>query len=54
MIDALDPEWAGPLPHTLLIKPGGEVLYRHTGLIDPLTVKQKIVGYLGRYYADNE
>ena len=54
LIDAVDPEWAGPLPHTLLVKPGGEVLYRHTGLIDPLTVKKKIVGYLGRYYSDNE
>lgn len=54
LIDAVDPEWPGALPHTLLVEPGGNVLYRHTGLIDPLTVKRKIVEVLGRYYADNK
>lgn len=52
LIDVLDPEWSGPLPHTVMIKPGGEVVYRHTGLIDPLEIRKLIVGYLGRYYAD--
>ncbi len=54
LIDAVDPEWPGALPHTVLVEPGGNILYRHTGLIDPLEVKQKIVEVLGRYYADNE
>lgn len=52
MIDAVDPAWQGALPFTVLIAPGGEVLYKIDGPIDPLVVKQKIVGYLGRYYAD--
>jgi peroxiredoxin len=49
--DVLDKDWAGPLPHTLLIAPGGKILYRKTGAIDPLAVKRAIVNYLGRTYA---
>jgi len=32
----------------VLIAPGGKVLYRKTGAIDPLEVRKAIVGYLGR------
>jgi thiol-disulfide isomerase/thioredoxin len=49
--DLLDKQWQGPLPHTLLIAPGGKILYRKTGAIDPLEVKRAVVGYLGRTYA---
>jgi peroxiredoxin len=49
--DLLDKDWAGPLPHTLLIAPGGKVLYRKTGAIDALAVKRAIVSHLGRTYA---
>jgi peroxiredoxin len=50
LIDAVDPKWEGPIPYTLIVKPGGEVLYRHLGTIEPLEVKKVIVGYLGRTY----
>jgi len=50
MIEAVDPKWQGGLPYTLLIKPGGEVIYRRMGEIDPLELKRAIVGYLGRVY----
>jgi len=49
-IETVDKDWPGAIPYTLLIKPGGEVIYRHLGLIDPLEVKQAIVEYLGRTY----
>ena len=52
-INAFDPAWQGNLPFTLLVAPGGEVLYRHDGIIDPLEVKQAIVKELGRYFADD-
>ena len=52
--DLLDREWAGPLPHTLVIAPGGKVLYRKTGPIDPLEVKRAVVSYLGRTYASKK
>lgn len=49
--DLLDKEWKGPLPHTLLIAPGGKVIYRHNGPIDALEVRRAIVDHLGRTYA---
>jgi thiol-disulfide isomerase/thioredoxin len=50
LVNALDPKWEGPVPHTMLIAPGGTVIYRHTGQIDPLELKKAIVAYLGRTY----
>jgi len=50
LIDVVDPKWEGPIPYTLIVKPGGEVLYRHLGTIEPLEVKKAIVEYLGRTY----
>lgn len=41
--EAIDPEWKGPLPHTLLVAPDGKVIYRHTGEIDFLELRRKIV-----------
>lgn len=48
--DSLDKEWSGALPLTLLVKPGGEILYRHEGQVDPLELRRAIVSYLGRTY----
>lgn len=50
LIEAIDPEWQGALPYTLLIEPGGKVLYRKQGAIVPAEMKRKIVDKLGRYY----
>jgi peroxiredoxin len=49
-VEAVDSEWSGALPYTMLVKPDGEVLYRREGLIDPLELKRAIVGWVGRYY----
>lgn len=54
LIEVVDKKWQGSLPYTALIAPGGEVLYRIEGTIDPQEVKTKIINYLGRYYADNK
>lgn len=48
--EALDNEWPGPVPYTIVIAPGGKVLYRKTNQIDPLELKRAVVGYLGRTY----
>jgi len=48
--DLLDKEWPGPVPYTMVIAPGGKVLYRKSGSVEPLAVKRAIVGYLGRTY----
>ena len=48
MFEALDPDWKGGLPHTLLIAPGGEVLYRATEELDFLELRRKIVPALNK------
>jgi len=50
--EALDKEWRGPLPHTILIAPGGKIIYRHTNAIDPIEVRKAIVDFMGRTYAN--
>jgi peroxiredoxin len=50
LIETVGRRWEGAIPYTLLIEPGGEVLYYHLGTIDPLEVKRAIVDYLGRTY----
>lgn len=50
LVELVDPAWRGALPHTILVAPGGKVIHRSEGAIDPLQVKKAIVGYLGRYY----
>jgi peroxiredoxin len=49
--EVFDKEWPGPLPHTILIAPGGKVVYRATGETNPLEIKRAIVEQLGRTYA---
>jgi thiol-disulfide isomerase/thioredoxin len=50
LIEAVDPDWGGGLPHTILVAPGGEVVYRSDGAFDVLRLRRAIVGWLGRYY----
>ncbi|MBE0667506.1 MAG: hypothetical protein IH593_07495 [Bacteroidales bacterium] len=48
----MDPEWQGALPYSMLIEPGGKVIYRKQDVINPAELKKLIVEskYLGRYY----
>ncbi len=50
LADALGVEWQGALPFTLVVKPGGEVVYSKMGPIDPLELRRAIVEELSRYY----
>ena len=47
----LDRSWNGRLPLTLLVEPGGKLVYQFQGLIDPAALKKTIVGnhMIGRY-----
>ena len=54
LIEAVDPDWGGALPYTVLVAPGGKVLYKNQGAVDPLEVRTAIINYLGRFYADNK
>jgi len=42
LIEAIDPKWKGELPYTILIEPGGKIVYT-SGLIDEAELKKKIV-----------
>ena len=52
LIEAVDPNWNGALPYTILVEPGGKVVYAHQGSVAPLDVKRAIVEHpmIGRYY----
>ena len=51
LAEALDKQWPGPVPYTILVAPGGKVLYRKHDTIDPLELKKIIADHLGRTYA---
>jgi thiol-disulfide isomerase/thioredoxin len=52
LIEAVDPDWQGALPFTMLIEPGGKIVYKKQDVIDPSGMKKLIVEnkYIGRYY----
>ncbi|MDR3713822.1 MAG: redoxin family protein [Puia sp.] len=51
LIEAIDPAWQGALPYTLLVEPGGKIVYSKQGSIDPAELKKTIVEnhLIGRY-----
>jgi peroxiredoxin len=48
LIEAFDKDWAGPLPHTVVIAPGGEIIYRKTEELDMLELRRKIYPALNK------
>ena len=52
LIEAVDPNWQGALPYTIIVEPGGAIVYAKQGIIDPYAIKKAIVEnrYIGRYY----
>ena len=49
-VAALDTEWPGPIPHTVLVAPGGKVIWRQNGKIDPSAAIAAIVEAMTPYY----
>jgi peroxiredoxin len=52
LIDAIDPKWQGALPYTMVVEPGGKIVYAKDGPIDAAALKKIIVDdpAIGRYY----
>ena len=46
----LDPAWKGPVPFTVLMAPGGKILYHHAGEIDVSELQARVIDQLGPYY----
>lgn len=51
-IEAIDPTWQGALPYTMIVEPGGKIVYGKENIIDPAKIKTLIVEdpAIGRYY----
>jgi peroxiredoxin len=41
--DAISKEWKGALPYTVLVAPGGEILWKHQDELDAVEVRRQIV-----------
>jgi peroxiredoxin len=54
LAEALDAKWEGPLPYTILIAPGGEIVHRWRDVTKPAEMKSEIVERLGRTYASRK
>jgi thiol-disulfide isomerase/thioredoxin len=42
LVEAIDPDWSGALPYTLLIEQGGNVIYRNLGPINMIEMRKLI------------
>jgi thiol-disulfide isomerase/thioredoxin len=52
LIEAVNPGWNGALPYSMLVEPGGKVIYTAQGSVNLLELKKIIVEHrlMGRYY----
>jgi thiol-disulfide isomerase/thioredoxin len=50
MMKALDPEWPGGFPHTVLVGTNGEIVWRHNGPVDGEVLRDKVLEHMGPYY----
>lgn len=52
LIEAVDANWNGALPYTLLVEPNGKVIYSYQGVVDLHELKKTIVEHpkMGRFY----
>ncbi len=54
LAEALDPKWEGPAPYTILVAPGGEIVCRWKGTIDPYKLRHEISNRLGKTFASRK
>ena len=52
LMELIDPKWQGGLPYTLIVEPGGNIVYAKQNMIDPARIKKLIVEnkLIGRFY----
>jgi peroxiredoxin len=54
LAEALDSKWEGPVPYTILIAPGGEIVRRWKDRIDAAQLKSEVSELLGKTYASRK
>ena len=50
LLKTLDSQAPGPVPYTVVIAPGGKIVFRHAGEVDPVELRAKLLDELGPYY----
>lgn len=52
LIESVDPQWEGALPYTILVEPGGKVIWKSMGTVNFPELKRIIVDHpmIGRYF----
>jgi peroxiredoxin len=52
LMETIDPKWQGALPYSLVVEPGGKIIYAHQGAIDPEQLRKLIFDspYMGRIF----
>ena len=55
LIKALDPDWKGPIPYTIIVAPGGKIVKRCEEPIENGDeLRQTILDFMGRYYVPEQ
>lgn len=50
LMNGLDPQWPGGEPHTVLVNPRGEIIWRHNGPVKGDELCGAVLEAMGRYY----
>lgn len=50
LIEAIDPNWQGAIPYTILISPEGKIVFSQMGEIDIRKMRTAVADHIGRYY----
>ena len=52
LIENFDPDWTGEIPYTVIVEPGGKIVWRSSGSINFLEFRKAIVEnpLIGRYF----
>jgi thiol-disulfide isomerase/thioredoxin len=48
LAEAIDSKWTGALPHSVILAPGGEILWRHSGEVDVVELRRQIIAAINR------
>lgn len=50
LLKALDPKWAGGIPHTVLVDSDGKLVWSHSGEVNGDELRAKILEFVGNHY----
>ncbi|MDG1357883.1 MAG: redoxin domain-containing protein [Akkermansiaceae bacterium] len=46
LADTIAPEWNGALPYSILVAPGGKIVWQHSGRVNAVELRRALVNYL--------